>query len=284
MWLSNPQHQCPAQGQPCYACSTIGHYTALCKHKWTWWQLCNTPQQGDRNGRSSRSTRRPRNHQSPQNNRSRGRGQCSSWSLGRQSCHHSPSHSQSHSPSHISSCTASPHQLDWSCCWCTPFQYSQDSLEIISADSVETWTHPEGSLLTERASNSQVLFYTRLQLPRKNGTKLMTVKIDPGAQVNTIPLSRYQKLFPKKVNETRYPEPHSLSPIAHTWISHDGKPKPFLDHFIAKVQHATLPRSYPVHFYVCEDATSPRPYSPMLHQRGHRSWNLKSLILQLNPK
>ena len=65
-------------------------------------------------------------------------------------------------------------------------------------------------------------------------------------------------VFPKKVNETRYPKLNSLSPTAHTWISHDGKPKPFLGHFIAKVQYATLPRSYPVCFYVFQDATSPQ--------------------------
>ena len=111
------------------------------------------------------------------------------------------------SPSH----SASPHQLDLYCCWCTPFWYSQDSLEVIPADIVKTSSHPKGSLLTETVSDRQVSFYTRLQLPTKNGMKLMTIKIDPGAQVDTIPLSRYQKLLPPKVNETRYPKPNSCS-------------------------------------------------------------------------
>ena len=43
-----------------------------------------------------------------------------------------------------------------------------------------------------------------------------------------IPLSRYWNLFPQKVDETRSPKLNLLSPTAHTWISHDGKPKPFL--------------------------------------------------------
>ena len=90
----------------------------------------------------------------------------------------------------------------------------------------------------------------------KNGMQHMTVKIDPDTKVNTLPLSRYQKLFTHKVDETRYPKSKPSSPITKTCISHDGKPKPFLGHFIAKVQHAALPRSHPVHLYVFEDATS----------------------------
>ena len=141
---------------------------------------------------------------------------------------------QSSSPSCSPSSCASPHQLDQSCGQHTPFWYSQDSLQIIPADCVETSSQPKVSLLTEREFNNQVSFYTRFQLTTKNGTKLMTMKIDSGAQVNTIPLSRYQKLFPQKVDETRYPKPSSLSPTAHIWISHDGKPKTFLGHFELK--------------------------------------------------
>ena len=130
--------------------------------------------------------------------------------------------------------------------------------------TVETSSHPKGSLLIERASDGQVPFYTRLQLLTKNCTKLMTMKIDPGTQLNPIPLGRYWKLFPQKVEETRYPEPSSLSSTAHTWISHNGKPKPFLGHFVVKVQHATLPSHTLSGFYVFEDATSPQSYSPTL--------------------
>ena len=84
----------------------------------------------------------------------------------------------------------------------------------------------------------------------------MTVKIDPGAQFNTILLSRYHTLFPNKINKSRFPKPNALLPTAHTWISHDGLPKLFLGHFVADVQHASEPRSYVTHFYVFGDATS----------------------------
>ena len=49
----------------------------------------------------------------------------------------------------------------------------------------------------------------------------------------------------------------TLMPTHHTWISHDGSPKPFLGHFIVEVVDAKEPRMYLVRFYVFEDATSP---------------------------
>ena len=109
----------------------------------------------------------------------------------------------------------------------------------------------------ESASDGQVPFYTHLQLPALDCTKTMTVKIDSGAQVNTIPLSRYCILFPKKLTKSRFPKAKALLPTHHTRISHDGLPKPFLGHFIVKVSHATEPKTYPVCFCVFEDAISP---------------------------
>ena len=46
-------------------------------------------------------------------------------------------------------------------------------------------------------------------------------------------------------------------PTDHTWMSHDGLLKPFLGQFITEVSHAKQPRTYPVRFYVFEDATNP---------------------------
>ena len=102
---------------------------------------------------------------------------------------------------------------------------------------------------------SDIIFYLA-PAPYQEWNSVDDCKIDTGAQVNTIPLSKYQKLFPHKINDSRYPKPSSLSPTAHTWMSHNGSPKPFLGHFVAEVQHATEPRSYPTCFYVFEGSTS----------------------------
>ena len=85
----------------------------------------------------------------------------------------------------------------------------------------------------------------------------MVVKIDPGTQVNTIPLSRYHTLYPNKLTKSRFPKAKSHMPTHHTWVLHDGSPKPFLGHFIVKVAHAKDSRMYPIRFYVFEDATNP---------------------------
>ena len=109
----------------------------------------------------------------------------------------------------------------------------------------------------ERASDGQVAFYTHLDLPAQSGTKTMVVKIDPGTQVNTIPLNRYHTLFPNHLNKSGYPKAKALMPTHHTWISHNGLPQPFLGHFIVEIAHAKEARMYPVRFYVFKDATNP---------------------------
>ena len=136
---------------------------------------------------------------------------------------------------------------------------TRDSIYIILTNSVKTADQqPKSFLFTERASDGQIAFFTQLQLPTWDRTKLMTVKIDPGAQVNTIPLSRYHTLFHTKLNKSRYPKANVLLPTAHTWMSHNGSPKPFLGHFMADVQHVSEPRTYPTCFYMFEDAMSPQ--------------------------
>ena len=189
--------------QQCYACGGLNHYTALCKQKnRRTKQYHNTLQWGQNN---------------PQRNTSRQRGRCPSRSPGRQPCHHhsqssNTSHSHNHSPSH----SALPHQSHWLHHWQTPHRYHQDSIDVILTNSIKTPDQlPEGPLYMERSSDRQIAFLTWLQLPTQERKKLMMVKIDPGAQVNTIPLSRYCTLFPTKLNKSRAPRPmpYSLQPI-----------------------------------------------------------------------
>ena len=138
----------------------------------------------------------------------------------------------------------------------TPHWYSQDAIEVNPADSITASSHPKDYLYTEKASDGQTTFYIWLQLLSHDGMKQMTIKIDPGAQVNTIPLSKYHTLFPPKLNKSRFPKAKALLPTAHTWISHNGLPKPFLEHFVADIMHTSEPRPYPTWFYVFKDATS----------------------------
>ena len=67
---------------------------------------------------------------------------------------------------------------------------------MIVTDSIETMAHPKGSLFTASVFDGQVSFYTRLQVPTRDSTKLITLKIDPGAQVNTIPPEQVLEALP----------------------------------------------------------------------------------------
>ena len=71
-------------------------------------------------------------------------------------------------------------------------------------------------------------------------------------------MSRYCTLLPHKLSKSRFPKANALLPTAHTWMSHNGSPKPFLGHFVADIQHASEPRSYSTQFYMFKDATSPQ--------------------------
>ena len=54
----------------------------------------------------------------------------------------------------------------------------------------------EGQLYTGKAPDDYRLFHTILQLIMKQGCKSLPVKVDPEAEANIIPLSRYRFLFP----------------------------------------------------------------------------------------
>ena len=61
----------------------------------------------------------------------------------------------------------------------------------------------EGKLITNTVSDGQTSFHTTLQVITKQGTKPIPVKVDPGADVNTIPLSHYKKNCLEKINKGR---------------------------------------------------------------------------------
>ena len=130
-----------------------------------------------------------------------------------------------------------------------------------------TCNQPEGSLYTKSASDGQVAFFTRLQLPTCDRIK-NDCQDQSWCSGEHHPTSRYHALFPNKLNKSRVPQSNALLPTYNTWMSHDGSPKPFLGHFVAEVMHVSEPRSYLTLFYMLKDVTFPQSSPPMLHQRG----------------
>ena len=57
----------------------------------------------------------------------------------------------------------------------------------------------EGQLYTDWAPDGQKLFHTTLQMVTKQGCKPLPVKVDPGADINTNPLTRYKTNISQKM-------------------------------------------------------------------------------------
>ena len=250
-------------GQSCYNSSAISHYTALCKQQEDPASANATiPGEVTTMVEATEVQEAPgaTNHPSS-SNRSRHRGQCSSHSPGRQSCHCSSSCTQSGSPfpQSLPQCI-SPIGLTDLVPECSLFWYSQDSLEIIPAwhcwNLISPWRFPAD---WDSIWHDQVSFYTRLQLPMKEWYQAddhedltLVVRWTPPPWAGT------GSLFPQNL----LMRPGTLSPIPPAQQPkpgslHDGKPKPFPVHFVAEVQQCHTPYIIPcLLLCVSQDATS----------------------------
>ena len=230
---NHPKGSCPASGQKCYNCSGIGHYTALCKKP----RACK-----QYNHPSRPTSRRPSCRYS---SKSVTRGNSRSPSRGRP--YRSPSRSLHHQQYRSPQC------------------YSRKRRSITPhVHQVSHTTHilprpytVEGQLITDRAFDGHTSFHTTLQVDTKQGGKSISVKVEPGAEVNTIPLSCYRKLFKKNFTKAGNIKKNVLHPTSHLWSSHDSKPQQFLGYFIINIHHKTISKTLPVRFYLFQDTTNP---------------------------
>ena len=78
----------------------------------------------------------------------------------------------------------------------------------------------------------------------KQGAKPIPVKVDPTAEVNTIPLSQYRKLFKKNFTKAGNIKNNVLHPTSHLWSSHDSKPQQFWDTSSQTFITRPFPRPY----------------------------------------
>ena len=126
----------------------------------------------------------------------------------------------------------------------------------------------EGQLYTDWAPDGQTLFHTFLQMVTKQGCKPLPVKVDPGSDINTIPLTRYKTIFPQHFTKDGHLKMNVLRSTASTWSPHDGQKKHFLGFFAIDIQHKTLPKLIPLSFFIFEDTTNPfslLSYSASIH-------------------
>ena len=242
---------CPAFYRKCFNCNTTSHFTVLCR------KPCSTRGPAitsyrcrESRGRSTRSRRR-----------SSSRSQSRSPSRGRQT------YRSSSRPSSTSCSPSQDHHRRSPCRRrCTPTPHRHQVSHIMSFNSNTACN--EGQLFTDLAPDGQKSFHTTLQMVTKQGCKPLPVKVDPGADINTIPLSGYKTLFPQHFTKEGHLKKNVLRSTASTWSLHDGQKKQFLGFFTMDIQHKTSPKLIPVSFYIFEDTTNPfsqLSYSTSIH-------------------
>ena len=178
----HPQDKCPGADKECYNCHAIGHYTALCR----------CPRQATNNHYRTNSRSHYRNTNNCQHN-------SRSPSKHRQFCHRSTSYTcRSHHP-------AGKHRR-------SPTPRSYQVSHLIST----VHSRPEDKLATDVASHGHASFHTTLQIITKQGSKSNPVNIDPGADINTITLSKCTKIFPALFTKAGNPKQKVLHPTRHT--------------------------------------------------------------------
>ena len=237
---SHPHGTCPALNCECYNCHTTGYFTALCRRP----HISRHPADTPNKKRESRS----KPHKSSSHRHS-----SRLLSRGRQSCR-----SNSRNPGRNISSSCSPSQdctmrRSLRCGRQSPTLYRHQVSHLISLNT--TSQIKEGQLYTDRASDGHRLFHTMLQLITKQGCKSLPVKVDPGADVNTIPLSHYKTLFPKHFNKDGNLKQNTLRSTTCTWSLHDGHTQHFLGYFTIDIQHKMTPNVIPISLYIFEDST-----------------------------
>ena len=120
-----------------------------------------------------------------------------------------------------------------------------------TASSIET------HLIIDTAIDGQTAFHTTFQIVTSQGCKPLHVKVGPGADCSTIPLSHFHSAFPKHFTKSGALKKSALKPTYATWSTHDGECRHFLGCIVLNVQHKTTPKILPIKFYVFGDFTNP---------------------------
>ena len=113
------------------------------------------------------------------------------------------------------------------------------------------------NLVTDTMIDGWTEFHTTLQVITSQGSKPLHVKVDPGAECSSIPLSHFCKTFPKHFTKSGALKKSALKPMWTTWSAHDGTCQNFLGYIVLDIQHKTLPQTLLCKFYAFEDSTSP---------------------------
>ena len=111
---------------------------------------------------------------------------------------------------------------------CSHRTSSPNVCQISHLTHKSSFSSTELNLLTDTTFDGHTSFHTMLQMLTKQGCKSVPVKIDSGAEINTVPLSKYKKLFPAHFTKSGNLKNEALHPTTHMWTAHDMTPQKYL--------------------------------------------------------
>ena len=133
---------------------------------------------------------------------------------------------------------------------------SPHACQISHLTNKSSSSHTVFKLPADIASDGHTAFHTMLQMVTKHGCK--PIPVNSGAEINTVPLSKYKKLFPAHVTKSGNLKSKALYPTTNKWAAHDMTPQRFLGYFITDIQHRSQPDILQVRFFIFKDNTSPQ--------------------------
>ena len=119
------------------------------------------------------------------------------------------------------------------------------------AQSTNTKSKPSEGLYTDTDldNRSEIITDVTIRVPRKPGTMMMEVKVDPGVQPSCIPLQKFQTLFPHLCKDG-LPRPGLLDNTQSEFESYNGGDMACYGHLLIDVKDKVTKKYHPIRFYV----------------------------------
>ena len=119
------------------------------------------------------------------------------------------------------------------------------------AQSTKAESKPVEGLYTDTDpdARSEIITNVTIRMPGKAGTKMIEVKVDPGAQPSCIPLHKFKTLFPHLCRDG-LPKEGLLDNTQNEFQSYNGGDMTCYGHLLIDVKDRVTKKYHPIRFYV----------------------------------
>ena len=119
------------------------------------------------------------------------------------------------------------------------------------SQSTNTKSKPLQGLYTDTDpdNRSEIITDITIRMPRKAGTMMMEIKVDPGVQPSCIPLHKFKTLFPHLCRDG-LPKEGLLDNTQNKFQSYNGGDMMSYGHFLIDVKDKITKKYHPIRFYM----------------------------------